>query len=80
MNVGWQRAKKNMLRGVRGAWLAVLALALPSIPAAVSAADDPSTRSYIKTSGAAFTVDGRPFAVANNHYLTYGSRARGRGA
>ncbi len=24
MNVGWQRAKKNMLRGLRGVWLAVL--------------------------------------------------------
>jgi mannan endo-1,4-beta-mannosidase len=72
MNAGWQRAKK----GLRGAGLRVLVLALLSAPAAVSAADDPPARSFIKTSGTAFTVDGRPFFVTgvNNHYLTFGSR------
>jgi mannan endo-1,4-beta-mannosidase len=72
MIVGWQRAKN----GLRNAGLRVLVFALLSAPAAVSAADDPSATSFIKTSGTGFTVDGRPFFVTgvNNHYLTFGSQ------
>jgi len=72
MIVGWQRAKN----GLRNAGLRVLVFALISAPAAVSAADDVSATSFIKTSGTEFTVDDRPFFVAgvNNHYLTYGSQ------
>jgi mannan endo-1,4-beta-mannosidase len=72
MIVGWQRAKN----GLRNAGLRVLVFALLAAPAAVSAADDPSARSFIKTSGTQFTVDGRPFFVAgvNNHYLTFASQ------
>jgi mannan endo-1,4-beta-mannosidase len=72
MIVGWQRAKN----GLRNAGLRVLVFALLSAPAAVSAADDPSATSFIKTSGTEFTVDGRPFFVTgvNNHYLTFGSQ------
>src|ERR1700680_4916315 len=77
MNVDWQRAK-NGRRGaglqVLGLW--VLGLALLSAPASVSGADEPLAGSFIKTSGTAFTLDGRPFPVTglNNHYLTVGSR------
>ncbi|TIX96005.1 MAG: hypothetical protein E5V24_02980 [Mesorhizobium sp.] len=48
--------------------------AFVSVPAVASAADDPSTTSFIKTSGTNFTLEGRPFFVTgiNNHYLTYG--------
>lgn len=72
MIVGWQRAKY----GLRNALLRVLVFALLSVPAAVSAADDPSATSFIKTAGTNFTLDGRPFFVTgvNNHYLTYGSQ------
>jgi mannan endo-1,4-beta-mannosidase len=56
--------------------LGVLGLALLSASASVSAADDPTAASFIKTSGTAFTLDGRPFLVTgvNNHYLTFASR------
>jgi mannan endo-1,4-beta-mannosidase len=72
MMVGWQRAKN----GLRNAGLRVLVFALLCAPAAVSAGDDPSATSFIKTSGTNFTLDGRPFFVAgvNNHYLPYGSQ------
>jgi mannan endo-1,4-beta-mannosidase len=43
----WQRAKN----GLRNTGLGVLVFALPFAPAAVSAADDPSATSFIKTSG-----------------------------
>jgi mannan endo-1,4-beta-mannosidase len=71
MIVGWQRAKN----GLRNAALRALVSALLSVPAALSAADDPPVTSFIKASGTNFTVDGRPFFVAgvNNHYLTHGS-------
>jgi mannan endo-1,4-beta-mannosidase len=70
MNLGWQHAKS----GLRNAGLQVLVLGLMS--AAASAADDSPAKSFVKTSGTAFTVDGRPFFVTgvNNHYLTFGSR------
>lgn len=72
MIVGWQRVKY----GLRNAGLRVLVFALLSVPAAVSAADNLSPASFIKTSGTNFTLDGRPFFVTgvNNHYLTYGSQ------
>jgi mannan endo-1,4-beta-mannosidase len=72
MIVGWQRVRN----GLRNAGLRVLVFALLSVPAAVSAADDPSATSFIKTSGTNFTLDGRLFFVAgvNNHYLTFGSQ------
>ncbi|MER8974399.1 MULTISPECIES: hypothetical protein [unclassified Mesorhizobium] len=42
----------------------------------MSAADNLSPASFIRTSGTAFTVDGRPFFVTgvNNHYVTFGSQ------
>ncbi|MER8548166.1 cellulase family glycosylhydrolase [Mesorhizobium sp. M1169] len=54
----------------------MLVFALLSVPAAVSAADNLSPASFIKTSGTEFTVDGRPFFVTgvNNHYVTFGSQ------
>lgn len=77
MNLGWQPANN----GRRGAGLqvlgfGVLALTLLSALVSVSAAVDPPAGSFIKTSGTAFTVDGRPFPVTgvNNHYVTFGSR------
>ncbi|WP_292519974.1 cellulase family glycosylhydrolase [Mesorhizobium sp.] len=72
MMIEWRRAKY----GLRRAWLCALVFALLSVPAVVSAADDPSATSFIKTSGTHFTLDGRPFFVTgvNNHYLTYGSQ------
>lgn len=72
MNIGGQRAKNRL--GKTG--LRVLVVALLSVPAVVSAADDPSATSFVKTSGTNFTLDGRPFFVTgvNNHYLTYGSQ------
>jgi mannan endo-1,4-beta-mannosidase len=72
MNVSWQRAKN----GLRNARLQVLVLALLSAPATVSAADDVSATSFVKTSETGFTVGARPFFVAgvNNHYLTFGSQ------
>ncbi|MER8824350.1 cellulase family glycosylhydrolase [Mesorhizobium sp. M0991] len=72
MIIGWQRAKN----GLRNAGLRVLVFALLFIPAAVSAADNLSPASFIRTSGTAFTVDGRPFFVTgvNNHYVTFGSQ------
>lgn len=72
MIVGWQRVKY----GLRNAGLRVLVFALLSVPAAVSAADNLSPASFIKTSGTNFTLDGSPFFVTgvNNHYLTYGSQ------
>jgi mannan endo-1,4-beta-mannosidase len=62
--------------GLRNAWLCALRVTFVSVPAAVSAADDPSATSFIKTSGTNFTLDGSPFFVTgvNNHYLTYGSQ------
>jgi mannan endo-1,4-beta-mannosidase len=72
MNVGWQRAK-NVLRNTG---LQVLVLALLSAPSTVSAADDVSATSFVKTSETGFTVGAKPFFVAgvNNHYLTFGSQ------
>jgi mannan endo-1,4-beta-mannosidase len=52
MNVGWQRAKNRL----RNAGLRVLVFALLSVPAVVSAADDSSATSFIKTSGTNFTL------------------------
>src|SRR6202165_559105 len=77
MNVGWQRGKNGGRGGgLQVLGLGLLGLALLSAPVSVSAADDPLAGSFIKTSGTAFTLDGRPFPVTgvNNHYLTYGSR------
>jgi mannan endo-1,4-beta-mannosidase len=77
MIVGWQRAKNGRRgAGIQVLGLGVVGLALLSAPASVSAADDPLAGSFIKTSGTAFTLDGRPFPVTgvNNHYLTFGSR------
>src|ERR1700716_758563 len=77
MNVGWQRAKNGRRgAGLQRLGLGVLGLALLSASASVSAADDPTAGSFIKTSGTAFTLDGRPFLVTgvNNHYLTFASR------
>jgi mannan endo-1,4-beta-mannosidase len=73
MTVDWQRVK-NWLRNTG---LRVLVFALLSAPAVVSAAADPSTTSFIKTSGTNFTLDGRPFFVTgvNNHYLPFGTEA-----
>ncbi|WP_247354658.1 beta-mannosidase [Bradyrhizobium sp. 160] len=53
----------------------MLVFVLLCAPAAVSAADNPSATSFVKTSGTEFTLDGMPFFVAgvNNHYLPYGS-------
>jgi mannan endo-1,4-beta-mannosidase len=72
MNVGWQRA----INGLRGAGIRVLVFASLAAPAAGRAADAPPTASFVKTSGTAFTVDGKPFFVTgvNNHYLTFGSK------
>jgi mannan endo-1,4-beta-mannosidase len=72
MIVGWQRLKDRL----RNARLRLLVLAVLFVPMAVSAADDLSAASFIKTSGTSFTLDGRPFFVTgvNNHYLPYGSR------
>jgi mannan endo-1,4-beta-mannosidase len=72
MIVGLRRVKD----GLGNAAMRVLVFALLSAPAAVSAADDPSATSFIKTSGTNFTLDGRPFFVTgvNNHYLPYGSQ------
>ncbi|MER9228574.1 cellulase family glycosylhydrolase [Mesorhizobium sp. M0664] len=72
MIVDWQRVKY----GLRNAGLRVLVFALLFIPAAVSAADNLPPASFIRTSGTAFTVDGKPFFVAgvNNHYVTFGSQ------
>ena len=73
MNVGWQRAKN----GLRNAGICgLLVFALLAAPVAASAADNPSPMSFVKTSGTAFTVDGKPFFVTgvNNHYLTFGSQ------
>jgi mannan endo-1,4-beta-mannosidase len=72
MIVCWQRVKNRL----RDAGLRMLVFALLFVPAALSAADEPSATSFIKTSGTNFTVDGRPFFVTgvNNHYLPYGSQ------
>src|SRR4029453_19656466 len=72
MVVGWQRVKN----GLRNARLLVLVFAALLVPAAASAADNPTATSFIKTSGTNFTLDGRPFFVTGvkNHYLTYGSQ------
>jgi mannan endo-1,4-beta-mannosidase len=74
MIVGWQRARN----GLRNTGLRVLVFALLSAPAVVSAAEDPSATSFIKTSGTNFTLDGRPFFVTgvNNHCLPLGRRMR----
>src|SRR3984885_10905308 len=72
MNVGWQRAKN----GLRDAGIRVLVFALLAAPLTASAAESPPPVSFVKASGTAFTVDGKPFFVTgvNNHYLTFGSR------
>ena len=72
MNVGWQRA----INGLRGAGIRVLVFASLAAPAAGRAADAPPMTSFVKASGTAFTVDGKPFFVTgvNNHYLTFGSK------
>jgi mannan endo-1,4-beta-mannosidase len=71
MNVGCLRA----INGLRGAGIRVLVFASLAA-AAAHAADAPPTASFVKTSGTAFTVDGKPFFVTgvNNHYLTFGSK------
>jgi mannan endo-1,4-beta-mannosidase len=71
MNVGCLRA----INGLRGAGIRVLVFASLAA-AAADAADAPPTASFVKTSGTAFTVDGKPFFVTgvNNHYLTFGSK------
>lgn len=71
MNVGWQRA----IKGLRSAGIRVLAFASLAA-AAAHGADTPPMTSFVKTSGTAFTVDGKPFFVTgvNNHYLTFGSK------
>lgn len=60
-----------MKNGLRNAGLRVLVSALLSVPAVVSAADNPSATSFIKTSGTNFTLASRPFFVTgvNNHWL-----------
>src|ERR1700691_2131249 len=70
MNVGWQRA----INGLRG--VGMLVLGVRSGAVAACAADAPPTTSFVKASGAAFTIDGQPFFVTrvNNHYLTFGSK------
>ena len=72
MNVGWQRA----INGLRGAGIRVLVFASLAAPAAGRAADAPPMTSFVKASGTAFTVDGKPFFVTgvNSHYLTFGSK------
>jgi mannan endo-1,4-beta-mannosidase len=67
MTVGWQRVK-NVLCGA-----CVLSLVL--LFGSASAAPAPPAMSFVRTSGTAFTVDGRPFFVTgvNNHYLTFAS-------
>jgi mannan endo-1,4-beta-mannosidase len=72
MNVGWQLA----INGLHGAGVRVLVFALLTAATAVRAADDPPPTSFVKTSGTAFTIDGRPFFVTgvNNHYLAFGSK------
>jgi hypothetical protein len=72
MNVDWQRA----INGLRGAGIRTLVFALLAASATARAADAPPTTSFVKTSGTAFTVDGKPFFVTgvNNHYLTFGSK------
>jgi len=68
MIVGWQQGKN----GNAG----LLVFTSPSVPDAVSAADDSSTTSFSKASGTDFTVDGRPFFVtgAKNHDRTFGAQ------
>jgi mannan endo-1,4-beta-mannosidase len=72
MNVGWQQAKNEL----RDAGIRVLVFALLAAPVAASAGDNPPPMSFVKVSGTAFAVDGKPFFVTgvNNHYLTFGSR------
>lgn len=72
MNVSSKRAKN----GLRDAGIRSLIFALLAVPMAVGATGDSPAMSFIRTSGTAFTVDGRPFYVAgvNNHYLTFGSQ------
>jgi mannan endo-1,4-beta-mannosidase len=72
MNVDWQRA----INGLRGAGIRTLVFALLAASATARAADAPPTTSFVKTSGTAFTLDGKPFFATgvNNHYLTFGSK------
>jgi mannan endo-1,4-beta-mannosidase len=69
MSVSWQRAKN----GLRGACVLPLALLFAS----AAPADRPPAASFVKTSGTAFIVNGRPFFVTgvNNHYLTFASKS-----
>ncbi len=72
MMIAWERVKDRL----RNAALHVLLFTFLSVPAGVSAADNLSPASFVKTSGTEFTVGGRPFFVTgvNNHYVTFGSR------
>ena len=67
---------KDGLRVLRNPGLRLLVFALLSTPSAIVSAADPSVKSFVRTSGTEFTVDGRPFLVSgvNNHYLTFGSQ------
>jgi mannan endo-1,4-beta-mannosidase len=59
-------------RGLRGACFLLLA----TLVASATAADRSSPASFVRTSGTAFSVDGKPFFVTgvNNHYVTFASR------
>lgn len=72
MIVDWQQVRN----GLRDTGLRMLVFALLFAPAAVNATDNPSSTSFIKTSGTRFMLDDRPFFVTgvNNHYLTYASK------
>ncbi|TIT01725.1 MAG: hypothetical protein E5W72_03425 [Mesorhizobium sp.] len=63
--------RQRVKNGLRNTGLRVLVSALLSVPAVVSAADDPSATNFIKTSGTNFALDSRPFFATgvNNHWL-----------
>lgn len=68
MEICWQRIRGEL----RGACLLSLALLLTSAAAADRSPETP----FVRASGTAFTLDGKPFFVTgvNNHYLTFASQ------
>ena len=68
MEICWQRIRGEL----RGACLLSLALLLTSAAAADRSPETP----FVRASGTAFILDGKPFFVTgvNNHYLTFASQ------
>lgn len=68
--------RRRTKQGLRDVGVAVCVTALLCFNVSALAANDRAPANFVKASGTAFMLDGRPFYVVgvNNHYLTYGSR------